>query len=212
MQLTPRDSGWIEVICGPMFSGKTEELIRRLRRALYARQRVQIFKPKIDDRYDAISIVSHTRQSLIAQPVGTASEILERLQPDAEVIGVDEAQFFDRTLVDVVQSLASQSRRVVVAGLDLDFMGVPFEPIPELMAVAEFVTKTLAICVVCGNPASRSQRLTRHSRRVVVGSNENYEARCRKCHSTQPCVPAQGPLFPPIASPGTGGVKAETGT
>ena len=189
-----------------MFSGKTEELIRRLRRALYARQPVQIFKPKIDNRYDEISIVSHSRQSLVAEPVGSAGEILERVQPGAEVVGIDEAQFFDRALVDVVQALASDKRRVVVAGLDLDFMAVPFEPMPELMAVAEFVTKTLAICVVCGNPAGRSQRLTRHSRRVVVGSNENYEARCRKCHSTQPCVPAQGPLFPPVAA------TAETGT
>ncbi len=209
MQPTPRDTGWIEVICGPMFSGKTEELIRRLQRALYARQHVQIFKPKIDNRYDKTAIVSHSRQSLVAQPVGTAHEILERLQPQAEVVGIDEGQFFDRSLVDVVQTLASDRRRVVVAGLDLDFLAVPFEPMPELMAVAEFVSKTLAICVVCGNPAGRSQRLTRHSRRVMVGASENYEARCRKCHSTQPCVPAQGPLFPPVMADDA---TAETGT
>ena len=196
MQATPQDTGWIEVICGPMFSGKTEELIRRLRRALYARQRVQMFKPKIDTRYDEIAIVSHSRQSLQAEPVSHASDILDKLQSDAEVVAIDEAQFFDRTLIEVVQTLACDRRRVIVAGLDQDFMGDPFEPIPEIMALAEFVTKTLAICVVCGNPAGRSQRLTRQSRRVVVGSNEHYEARCRKCHSTEPSMPAQGPLFP----------------
>lgn len=180
-----------------MFSGKTEELIRRLRRALYARQQVQIFKPHIDKRYDEIAIVSHSQQQLTAQPVAHANEILESLKDDTDVVAIDEGQFFDRTLIDVAQTCADRCKRVVVAGLDQDFTGAAFDPMPELMAVAEFVSKTLAICVVCGNPAGRSQRLTRQSRRVVVGASQAYEARCRKCHSTEPSLPEQGPLFPP---------------
>jgi len=188
VQTVPRDIGWVEVVCGPMFSGKTEELIRRLRRAVYARQKVQIFKPKIDTRYGEIEIVSHSAQSLAAHPVENASEILALVDDEAEVIGIDEAQFFDRGLVDVVQTLASSGKRVVVAGLDQDFRGVPFQPIPELMAIAEFVTKELAICMVCGNPAGRSQRLVSEAARVVLGAQESYEPRCRRCHESEPIL------------------------
>ncbi|RYF05817.1 MAG: thymidine kinase [Deltaproteobacteria bacterium] len=197
MQALPRDTGFVEVICGPMFSGKTEELIRRLRRALYARQKVQIFKPQLDKRYDEVAIVSHSQQQLAAIAVDDAKDILPQLDADAEVVAVDEAQFFDRNLVEVVQRCADAGKRVLCAGLDQDFTGAPFEPMPELMAVAEFVTKMLAICVVCGNPAGRSQRLTRQSRRVLVGAQQGYEARCRRCHSPQASLPEQGPLFAP---------------
>jgi thymidine kinase len=183
VQPTPKDTGWIEVICGPMFSGKTEELIRRLRRAAYARQRIEIYKPKIDTRFDEVDIVSHSRQSLKARPIGAAEEILALVDPNVDVVGIDEAQFLGRGLVEVCQRLADRGARVVVAGLDLDFRGLPFEPMPELMAVAEFVTKSLAICVVCGNPAGRSQRVSRAGDRVLIGASEAYEARCRRCHT-----------------------------
>ena len=176
-------TGWIEVICGPMFSGKTEELIRRLGRALYAKQKVQIFKPLIDNRYADLEIVSHSKLRLTAIAVSRAEEIPAHIATDTEVVGVDEAQFFDRHLVTVVQTLADQGRRVLLAGLDQDFRGMPFEPLPELMAVAESVTKCLAICTVCGNPAGRSQRLSREASLVVVGAAEAYEARCRRCHT-----------------------------
>ena len=166
-----------------MFSGKTEELIRRLRREVYARRRVEIYKPRIDTRYHDIDIVSHSRQSLTAQPITKAREILEKVAPDVEVVGIDEAQFFDRSLVEVAQALADRGVRVIVAGLDQDFRGAPFEPIPELLAVAEFVTKSLAICMVCGNPAGRSQRISRESGRVLLGASDSYEARCRRCHT-----------------------------
>lgn len=193
MQAVPRDTGWIEVICGPMFSGKTEELIRRVRRAAYARQKVEIFKPKIDTRYHDLDIVSHSRQSLTARPVAAAGEILELASADVEVVGIDEAQFFDRTLVEVCQKLADRGVRVVVAGLDQDFRGLPFEPMPELLALAEFVTKALAICVVCGNPAGRSQRVTRAGDRVLIGAGEAYEARCRRCHTVGEEPPPEQP-------------------
>lgn len=195
MQTLPKDIGWIEVVCGPMFSGKTEELIRRLRRAAFARQKVEIFKPKIDTRYDAIEIVSHSRQSLVARPVSSATEIMEHVAEDAEVVGIDEAQFLARGLVETCQKLANRGARVIVAGLDQDFRGVPFEPMPELLAVAEFVTKTLAICVVCGNPAGRSQRMTREADRVLVGASESYEPRCRRCHTLEEPLPEQVRLF-----------------
>jgi thymidine kinase len=195
VQTSPKDIGWIEVICGPMFSGKTEELIRRLRRAAYARQRIEIYKPKIDTRYDAIEIVSHSRQSLKARPIAAASEIMDLAAPDVEVVGIDEAQFVARGLVETCQRLANRGVRVVVAGLDQDFRGVPFEPLPELLAVAEFVTKTLAICMVCGNPAGRSQRITRDADRVLVGATESYEARCRRCHTLDEPLPEQTRLF-----------------
>lgn len=195
MQTLPRDIGWIEVVCGPMFSGKTEELIKRLKRSLYARQKVQIFKPSIDTRYADLEIVSHSKQKLDARPVEKAEQILEQVDPEAEVIGIDEAQFFERDLVRVAQTLAQRGHRVIIAGLDLDYRGVPFEPMPTLMAVAEFVTKTLAICVVCGNPAGRSQRLVRDEERVVLGATESYEPRCRLHHKVTEDVPEQFRLF-----------------
>lgn len=174
----PRHVGWIEVVTGCMFSGKTEELIRRLRRAQYARQPVVVFKPRIDDRYAEDSVGSHSGQRMRSVQIEHASEIPEHVG-DAVVVGVDEAQFFDGDLVQVVEDLANAGKRVIVAGLDLDYLGQPFEPIPHLMAVAEYVQKNLAICVICGNPADRSQRLVAASDQVLVGEQDAYEARCR---------------------------------
>jgi thymidine kinase len=178
----PDKTGWIEVIAGCMFSGKTEELIRRLRRAMIARQKVIVFKPKIDNRYSEREIVSHSEQSLPSEVVEDASEILE-LAKDAQVVGIDEAQFFKMNIIDVVNKLANEGKRVIVAGLDQDYRGQPFEPMPQLLAIAEYITKTHAICVVCGNPATRTQRKTLSKDRVVVGASDIYEARCRKCHT-----------------------------
>jgi thymidine kinase len=177
----PKATGWIEVIAGCMFSGKTEELIRRLRRAQIAKQKVKIFKPKIDNRYSATNIVSHSEQSLPSILIDDANEILE-LSKDAEVVGVDEAQFFSNDIVNVCNKLANDGKRVIVAGLDQDYRGVPFEPMPQLLAIAEYITKTLAICVVCGNPADKTQRKTTKTDRVLVGASDIYEARCRRCH------------------------------
>jgi thymidine kinase len=177
---SPRQTGWIEVIAGCMFSGKTEELIRRLRRAQIARQTVAIFKPRIDNRYSTDHIVSHSEAKLLSNVVEKPSEILT-LAADAQVVGIDEGQFFDMTIVDVVEELANRGKRVVVAGLDQDYRGKPFEPMPQLLAVAEYITKTLAICVVCGNPADRTQRIAASSERVLVGAKDSYEARCRRC-------------------------------
>ena len=173
--------GWIEVICGSMFSGKSEELIRRLRRAEIARQKVQVFKPGLDDRFDDDHIVSHSRQRLPSQRVVTSAELLAAIEEDTRVVGIDEAQFFDTALVEVCQELADRGHRVVVAGLDQDYLGVPFEPIPQLLAVAEYITKTQAICMRCGAPANHSQRLIASEERVVVGAGDVYEARCRHC-------------------------------
>lgn len=186
MHHVPRDTGWIEVICGPMFSGKTEELIRRLKRAQIARQRVQIFKPSIDDRYATDRIVSHSAQELESRAVVRAEEILSLVHPDTEVVGIDEVQFLTGDVVGVCETLADAGCRVVVAGLDQDYTGKPFEPVPVLLALAEYITKQLAICVVCGNPAGRSQRMVAEGSRVRVGAAEAYEARCRSCHSAQP--------------------------
>jgi thymidine kinase len=179
---TPTKTGWIEVIAGCMFSGKTEELIRRLRRAMIARQKVIVFKPKLDNRYSEREIVSHSEQSLPSEIVEDASEILE-LSKDAQVVGIDEAQFFKMNIIDVVTKLADEGKRVIIAGLDQDYRGQPFEPMPQLLAIAEYITKTQAICVVCGNPANRTQRKTQSKDRVVVGASDIYEARCRKCHT-----------------------------
>ncbi len=176
----PRDTGWIEIICGCMFSGKTEELIRRLKRSEIARQETAIFKPRIDKRFSDDHIVSHSDDRLKSIVVDSALEI-PPLSKSARVVGIDEAQFFGMELVNVCESLASSGKRVIVAGLDQDYRGAPFEPIPQLLAVAEYITKTLAICVVCGNPADRTQRKTRQSERVIVGATDIYEARCRKC-------------------------------
>jgi thymidine kinase len=178
---TASAGGWVEVITGSMFSGKSEELIRRLRRAQIARQKVQIFKPKVDVRSGEAEIVSHSDMKMASQPVGSAQEILAAVAADAEVVGIDEGQFFDASLVDVVDQLANRGLRVIVAGLDQDYRGRPFEPMPQLMAVAEYVDKTLAICLKCGAPANRSQRIVRATDRVVVGGADQYEARCRRC-------------------------------
>ena len=180
--LQPIGTGWVEVITGCMFSGKTEELIRRLKRAKIAEQDVIVFKPEIDNRYSETEIVSHNETSLPSIVVSSAKEIYEKSK-DAQVVGVDEAQFFSNDLVDVVNKLANEGKRVIVAGLDMDYKGVPFEPMPQLMAIAEYVTKTLAICVVCGNPADRTQRNVKSNEKVLVGASGMYEARCRKCHT-----------------------------
>lgn len=177
----PKDTGWIEVITGCMFSGKTEELIRRLRRAQIAKQKVKIFKPKIDSRYSSNSIVSHNDQSLPSILIDDIIEVLDHAN-DAQVIGIDEAQFFNEGIVHICNLLASKGKRVIVAGLDQDYTGKPFEPMPQLLAIAEYITKQHAICVVCGNPADKTQRKTTESERVVVGAADIYEARCRKCH------------------------------
>ncbi len=181
MHPAPKETGWIEVICGPMFSGKTEELIRRITRARIARQRVQVFKPALDDRYHETKVVTHQGSELDSLPVERAEDILARIDDRVQVVGIDEAQFFGGELVEVAESLANRGIRVIVAGLDQDYRGVPFGPMPALLAVAEFVTKQLAICVVCGNPAGRSQRLTPRRDLVVVGARDLYEARCRRC-------------------------------
>ena len=181
LHIVPKGIGWLEVICGSMFSGKTEELIRRLRRAEIAKQTVAIFKPLLDDRYSSEHLVSHNAQRISSVAVATAKEILA-IVDEAQVIGIDEAQFFGMDLVDVCQELANQGRRVIVAGLDQDYRGKPFEPMPQLLAIAEYITKTLAICVKCGNPANRTQRLSKESARVIVGTSDIYEARCRFCH------------------------------
>jgi len=174
--------GWIEVIAGSMFSGKSEELIRRLRRAQIARRKVQIFKPKIDNRYDGGDhISSHSAMRIEADNVGSSRDLLDRVRPDTEVVGIDEAQFFDPELPAVCNTLADQGKRVIVAGLDQDYLGKPFEPMPQLLAIAEYITKTLAICVVCGAPANHTQRLVASSERVLVGASGTYEARCRGC-------------------------------
>lgn len=183
--------GWIEVICGSMFSGKTEELIRRLKRARIARQQVEIFKPALDNRYAERAIVSHDENAIPSIVVDTADQIL-LLAGDAQVIGVDEGQFFGPELVRVCEELARRGRRVLIAGLDQDYRGEPFEPIPQLMAVAEFVTKLHAICVVCGAPANHSQRVSAHEDRLVVGAKEAYEPRCRK-HFVPPTLRAPAP-------------------
>ena len=178
--------GSLEVICGPMFSGKTEELIRRLKRAVIARRRVQIFKPRIDARYDAEAVVSHSAQKLRSTVIDRASEIFGLIVPETEVVGIDEVQFLGVEVVAVCEALANAGKRVIVAGLDLDFRGAPFAPMPELLAVAESITKEAAICVVCGEPASRSQRTIAAEDRVLVGAAGQYEPRCRSCFSPEP--------------------------
>jgi thymidine kinase len=171
--------GWIEVVVGPMFSGKSEELIRRLRR-------VQIFKPAIDSRFAANEIVSHSGLGIPSDNVSKASEILEKLLPRTEVVGIDEAQFLGDELVEVCTKLANLGKRVIVAGLDTDNRGRPFEPMPRLLAVAEEITKLLAICVRCGNPAVHTQRMVESEELIVVGASDSYEARCRRCFEPNP--------------------------
>ena len=183
-------AGWIEVICGVMFSGKSEELIRRVRRALIAKKRVQVFKSHLDERYAGIyKVSSHDGRTVDAMPVDSTAQIARAIEPDTQVVAVDEAQFLDQGVVDLATALAARRMRVILAGTDTDFRGEPFGPMPQLMAVAELVDKLHAICVVCGNPASRNQRLidgkpARYdSPTIMVGGDESYEARCRSCHS-----------------------------
>jgi thymidine kinase len=177
----PHNRGWIEVITGSMFSGKSEELIRRLRRAQIARQKVQIFKPALDNRYGDNHIISHSEMRIPSENVSSSAELTARLDHDTEVVGIDEGQFFDLELPTICNRLAGQGKRVIVAGLDTDYLGKPFEPMPQLLAIAEYITKTLAICVVCGGPANHTQRLVASSERVLVGAQGTYEARCRHC-------------------------------
>ena len=176
-----RHAGWIEVVCGSMFSGKSEELIRRLRRAQIARQKVQIFKPKFDTRFGEEDIVSHSEMRIPSTNVGSSAELLQMVDDNTEVVGIDEGQFFDAELPAVCNTLASRGKRVIVAGLDQDYLGKPFEPMPQLLAIAEYITKTLAICMVCGNPANHTQRLVVSSDRLLLGAQGTYEARCRRC-------------------------------
>jgi thymidine kinase len=176
--------GWIEVVVGGMFSGKTEELIRRLRRAELGRQKIQVFKPVIDQRYSSEDVTSHNLSSIKSIPIQKSQEIWNHLKEDTQVVGIDEGQFFDFELVKVVQDLADRGMRVIIAGLDTDWQAQPFEPIPTLMAIAENVTKQHAVCVVCGNEASRTQRTGKLGAqtldRVLVGAHDSYEARCRE--------------------------------
>jgi thymidine kinase len=172
--------GWMEVICGSMFSGKTEELIRRLKRARIAGQQVEIFKPLLDTRFSSSHLVSHDENSIPSTPVSNSQNIL-LLASDCEVVGIDEAQFFDHEIMEVCGKLVAASKRVIVAGLDMDFLGKPFEPMPQLMAMAEFVTKVHAICVVCGDLASHSFRKSSISDKVLLGEKDLYEPRCRSC-------------------------------
>jgi len=176
-----RHTGWIEVVCGSMFSGKSEELIRRLRRAQIARQKVQIFKPKFDSRFGEDEIISHSEMRIPSTDVGSSAELLQMVDDTTEVVGIDEGQFFDAELPAVCNTLASRGTRVIVAGLDQDYLGKPFEPMPQLLAIAEYITKTLAICMVCGNPANHTQRLVVSSDRLLLGAQGTYEARCRRC-------------------------------
>jgi thymidine kinase len=189
MELVTGQMGWIEVICGPMFSGKSEELIRRLRRAMIARKRVQVFKPTIDNRYSANEIVSHSDTRLPSMVITDATEILDKMDWRTEVVGIDEANFVGEALVDVAQRLADSGKQVIVAGLDTDYMGRPFPPMPELLCLSESITKTLAICMRCGNPGKHTQRLVEAQELIVVGAAGMYEARCRRCF--EPGIPKQ---------------------
>ena len=178
--------GWVEVICGCMFSGKTEELIRRMTRAQIARQKLQVFKPALDDRYGKEFVASHDANKIESIPVAQANEILEKLEDSTRIVGIDEAQFFDHGVVEVVERLANRGIRVVIAGLDMDYKARPFGPMPHLLAIAEQVTKLSAICMVCGAPASRSQRISSSEDTLLVGAHDSYEARCRAHHHPEP--------------------------
>lgn len=177
-----KKSGSIEVICGSMFSGKTEELIRRLKRAQFANQKIEIFKPVTDNRYSDVDVVSHDLHSIKSKPITSPSEMLD-IAPDVMVVGIDEAQFFDASLVDVCQQLANRGIRVIAAGLDTDYLGKPFGPIPSLLAVAEDVQKVHAICVKCGGLANHSHRLSKSKELVVLGEKDIYEPLCRQCYN-----------------------------
>jgi thymidine kinase len=206
--------GLVEVVCGSMFSGKTEELMRRLKRAQYAKQKIQVFKPVIDQRYSIDHVQSHDANKILSIPVHSAKEILEKVDDNTRVVGIDEAQFFDDAIVDVAQKLAYRGTRVICAGLDMDFKGQPFGPMPKLLAIAESVTKLSAVCVVCGNAATRSQRMivempesdlaaTSENKKiseeqVLVGAHDYYEARCRFCHEPNAITSVQAGLFPAV--------------
>ena len=192
MDIVTSQVGWIEVVCGPMFSGKSEELIRRLRRAGIARRRVQVFKPAIDDRYSGDEIVSHGDQRMKSLVVNGAKEILDKIDWRTQVVGIDESNFFGPDLVGVASQLADAGKQVIIAGLDTDYLGRPFTPMPELLCLAESITKTLAICVRCGNPAKHTQRLRGSEDLIVVGAADMYEARCRRCF--EPGIPKQTEL------------------
>ena len=179
---TTNRKGWIEVVCGSMFSGKTEELIRRLKRAQFAKQKVEIFKPQIDTRYDEVKVVSHQGTEIHSTPVPASSNIL-LLANDVDVIGIDEAQFFDMELINVCNQLANSGVRVIVAGLDMDFKGQPFGPMSGLLAIAEYVTKVHAICVRCGSLAHISHRTTQDTNLVLLGETDSYEPLCRDCYN-----------------------------
>jgi thymidine kinase len=188
---TTGSRGWIEVIAGSMFSGKSEELIRRLRRAKIARQKVQVFKPVIDARFSEQHIVSHSEMRHESSNVRTAAEVRAQVEADTEVVGIDEGQFFDNELIEVANELARKGIRVIIAGLDQDYTGKPWEPMPQLLAIAEYITKTHAICMRCGQPANYSQRTFESEERVAVGAAGMYEARCRACfipHADTPTV------------------------
>lgn len=201
-----QQQGMVEVVCGSMFSGKTEELMRRLKRAQYAKQKIQVFKPVIDQRYSVDHVQSHDANKILSIPVKTAREILERVDDNTRIVGIDEAQFFDEAIVEVAQKLAYRGTRVICAGLDMDFRGQPFGPMPRLLAIAESVTKLSAVCVVCGAPATRSQRMITETlepnssensdSQVLVGSHDYYEARCRFCHEPNSITAIQPGLFP----------------
>jgi thymidine kinase len=199
---SPRTGGWIEVVCGVMFSGKSEELIRRVRRAMIAKKRVQVFKSHLDERYAGIYVISsHDGRTTEAIPVDTPEQIARQVKPDTDVIAVDEAQFLDSSIIELATDWANNGVRVILAGTDTDFRGEPFGPMPQLLAIAEVVDKLHAICVKCGNPASRNQRLiggrpARYdSPTIMVGSAEAYEARCRSCHSVPHRDEDQVPLL-----------------
>lgn len=196
-----RQSGWIEVICGPMFSGKTEELIRRLRLARIAKQRVQIFKPAIDNRYSEEHIASHNEQKFLCTPVPDAAKILELIDDQTRIVAIDEAQFFDDTVINVCQKLANRGLRVIVAGLDQDYLGRPFGPMPTMLCIAENVLKLKAVCMVCGGLASKSQRLTSETNQVAVGAQGQYEARCRACFDSELGVANTAPMFKANGNP-----------
>ncbi|HML16004.1 MAG TPA: thymidine kinase [Bryobacteraceae bacterium] len=189
MDIVTGHLGWIEIVCGPMFSGKSEELIRRLRRAQIARKRVQVFKPAIDDRYSHDEIVSHGDHRMKSEVVNSAKEILQKFDWRTQVVGIDESNFFGPELVEAAGQLADTGKQVIIAGLDTDYLGRPFPPMPELLCLAESITKTLAICVRCGNPAKHTQRLAESDELIVVGAAGMYEARCRHCF--EPGVPKQ---------------------
>jgi thymidine kinase len=189
MDIVTGHVGWIEVICGPMFSGKSEELMRRLRRAKIARKRVQVFKPALDDRYALDEIVSHSDQRMKSDVVSGAQDILAKLSPRTQVVGIDESNFFGPDLIDLAGQLADTGKQVIIAGLDTDYLGRPFSPMPELLCMAESITKTLAICMRCGNPAKHTQRLVESEDLIVVGAAGIYEARCRRCF--EPGAPKQ---------------------